>query len=128
MKKVSIDFKKGNGLVPAIIQSYESGEVLMLGYMNDKALQKTFETGWVYFWSRSRQKLWMKGEESGNKLRVKEIHLDCDNDSLLVKVELIGKSVCHTGNKSCFCQIVDGYAFITRWEKIYEVGRALSNN
>ena len=102
MKKISIDFKKGNGLVPAIIQSYENGDVLMLGYMNDKALQKTFETTWVYFWSRSRQKLWMKGEGSGNKLKVKEIYSDCDKDSILIKVELVGSSVCHAGNKSCF--------------------------
>jgi phosphoribosyl-AMP cyclohydrolase len=100
--KLSIDFTKGNGLVPAIIQDYKNGEVFMLGYMNEEALQKTLQTGWVYFWSRSRKKLWMKGEESGNKLKLKEIYFDCDNDSLLVKVELIGSNVCHTGNKTCF--------------------------
>lgn len=93
---------KRNGLVPAIIQDYKSGEILMLGYMNDESLRKTLETERVYFWSRSRQKLWMKGEESGNKLKVKEIYSDCDNDSILVKAELIGSNVCHTGNKSCF--------------------------
>lgn len=100
--KQTIDFIKSNGLVPAIVQDYKSGEVYMLGYMNEEALQKTIETSWVYFYSRSRQKLWMKGEESGNKLRVKEIYSDCDNDSILVKVELKGKNVCHTGNKGCF--------------------------
>jgi len=100
--KYSINFTKNNGLVPAIIQDYQTGDVYMLGYMNEEALQKTIETEWVYFWSRSRQKLWMKGEESGNKLKVKEIYSDCDNDSILVKVELIGRNVCHTGNKSCF--------------------------
>lgn len=98
----NIDFGKGNGLVPAVIQDYKSGEVLMLGYMNREALQKTLESGWVYFWSRSRDKLWMKGEESGNKLKVKEILEDCDKDSILVKAELIGENVCHTGNRTCF--------------------------
>lgn len=100
--KFSLDFTKGNGLMPTIIQDYKSGDVYMLGYMNKESLQKTFETRWVYFWSRSRKKLWMKGEESGNKLHVKGIYVDCDKDSLLLKVELIGENVCHTGNKSCF--------------------------
>ncbi len=106
MKNIDIDFGKGNGLVPAVIQDYQSGEVLMLGFVNQEALQKTLESGWVYFWSRSRQKLWMKGEDSGNKLKVKKIFKDCDNDSLLIKVELIGNNVCHTDNKSCFYQEV----------------------
>lgn len=106
MKRINIDFGKRNGLIPAIIQDYQSGEVLMLGFMNQEALQKTLESGWVYFWSRSRGKLWMKGEESDNKLRVKEVFKDCDKDSLLIKVDLIGKNVCHTGNKSCFYQEV----------------------
>ncbi len=106
MKSTDINFEKGNGLVPAVIQDYKSGEVLMLGYMNQEALQKTLETGFVYFWSRSRNKLWMKGEESGNKLKVKEILQDCDGDSVLIKAELVGTNVCHTGNKSCFYQEV----------------------
>lgn len=100
--KLSMDFKKGNGLVPVIIQDYKTGDIFMLGYANDEALQKTIETGWIYFWSRNRQKLCMKGEESGNKLKVKEIYSDCDKDTLLVKVELIGRNACHTGNKTCF--------------------------
>mgnify|MGYP001593036829 FL=1 len=104
--KDKIDFKKGDGLVPAIIQDYKSGEALMLGYMNEESLEKTRESGWVYFWSRSKKRLWMKGEESGNKLKVMDIFKDCDNDSLLIKVELIGDSVCHTGNKTCFYQEV----------------------
>lgn len=106
MKNIDIDFRKGNKLVPAVVQDYQSGEVLMLGYMNQEAFQKTLESGWVYFWSRSRGKLWMKGEESGNKLRVKGILLDCDGDSVLIKTELIGKNVCHTGNKTCFSKKV----------------------
>ena len=74
----------------------------MLGYMNKEALQKTIKTGWVYFWSRSRKKLWMKGEESGNRLKVIEICTDCDNDTLLVRANLKGNAVCHTGNYTCF--------------------------
>ena len=100
--KPTINFSKNNGLVPAIIQDNKTGDIYMLGYMNSEALEQTNKTGWVYFWSRSRQKLWMKGEESGNKLKVKEIFTDCDDDTLLIKVELIGSNVCHTGNKSCF--------------------------
>lgn len=106
--KISIDFTKVNGLVPVIIQNYKTGDVFMLGYMNEEALQKTIKTGWVYFWSRSRKKLWLKGEESGNKLKVKEIYLDCDKDTLLINVELIGKNVCHTGNRSCFYTKLEG--------------------
>lgn len=102
MNDTDINFEKGNGLVPAIIQDYKSGEVLMLGFMNKEALQKTVDSGWVYFWSRSKKRLWMKGEESGNKLKVKEMFKDCDKDALLIKVELIGKSVCHIGNRTCF--------------------------
>lgn len=100
--RLSINFTKGNNLIPTIIQDYKNGDVFMLGYMNKEALQKTIRTEWVYFWSRSRDKLWMKGEESGNRLKVKEIYSDCDNDSILIKVELIGSNICHSGNKSCF--------------------------
>jgi len=97
-----INFKKGNNLVPVIIQEHKSRVVLMLGYMNQEALQKTIKTGWVHFWSRSRRKLWLKGEESGNKLKVIEMTTDCDNDALLVSAKLKGKTVCHTGNYTCF--------------------------
>lgn len=99
---MEIDFKKGGGLVPAIIQDDQTGEVLMLGFMNEEAFEKTKSTGLVHFYSRSRKKLWLKGEESGNKLEVKEIFTDCDNDSILIKVNLLGRAVCHTGEKSCF--------------------------
>lgn len=98
----NIDFGKGDGLVSAIIQDYRSGEVYMLGFMNQEALQKTLESGWIYFWSRKRKKLWLKGESSGNKLIVKRVLVDCDRDTLLIKVKLLGKSVCHNGKKSCF--------------------------
>jgi phosphoribosyl-AMP cyclohydrolase / phosphoribosyl-ATP pyrophosphohydrolase len=96
-----IDFKKGNGLVPAIIQDYNTMQVLMVGYMNEDALKKTEKEGKVTFFSRSKNRLWTKGETSGNFLIVKEITTDCDNDALLVKVNPAGP-VCHTGKKSCF--------------------------
>ena len=102
MKNAQINFCKGKGMVPVIIQDDISGVVYMLGYMNKEALNKTRDTGWVYFWSRSRKRLWIKGEESGNKLNVKEILVDCDNDTLLVKAELKGKRICHSGNITCF--------------------------
>ncbi len=88
------------GLVPAIIQA-KTGEVLMLGWMNKEALQRTIATGKVHFWSRSRKKLWMKGEKSGHYQLLREIYLDCDNDTLLIKVEQV-KAACHTGYRSCF--------------------------
>lgn len=97
-----INFDKGNGLIPVVIQDHRSLEVYMLGYMNHQSYVKTVESGIVHFWSRSRNKLWMKGEESGNKLVVKSIYLDCDADTLLIKVHLDGSHVCHTGSKSCF--------------------------
>lgn len=105
MKQVKINFNKANGLVPVIIQDYQSSDILMLAYMNQKAWQKTLATGLVWFWSRSRNKLWQKGEESGNKLQVKEILLDCDYDTILIKAKLLGKNCCHTGSKSCFAKL-----------------------
>lgn len=89
-------------LIPTIIQDYKSKAVYMLGYSTVKSLEKTKISGYVWFWSRSRQKLWLKGEESGNKLKVINIYFDCDKDAVLIKVKLIGKYVCHTGNLSCF--------------------------
>ncbi len=89
------------GLVPAIVQDFDSGEVLMLGYMNEESLRRTLETGQVWFYSRSRQELWHKGSTSGNVLRVKSISKDCDSDALLVRAEPAGPT-CHTGERSCF--------------------------
>lgn len=106
IKTMEIDFKKNYGLVPVIIQDEATNCVLMLGYMNDIALQKTQETGFVCFWSRSRNKFWMKGEESGNKLEVKSIYIDCDKDTLLIKAKLIGEAACHTGEYTCFFEKV----------------------
>jgi phosphoribosyl-AMP cyclohydrolase len=99
---VEIDFEKGKGLLPVIVQDYETGEVLMLAYMNRKAWLKTLETGKATYWSRSRNELWVKGETSGHVQIVKEILVDCDSDTLLLKVQQIGGAACHTGYKSCF--------------------------
>lgn len=96
------DFTKQNGLLPAIAQNAANGKVLMLAYMNELAWDKTVETGKAHYWSRSRQKLWMKGEESGNVQLVREIFIDCDSDTILLKVEQIGGAACHTGYESCF--------------------------
>lgn len=106
MNLKNIDFKKGNGLIPAIIQDYKNKNIYMLGYMNPNSLKKTIKTKYVYFWSRSRNKLWLKGESSNNKLKVKKILIDCDNDTLLIKVKLEGKNVCHTGSLTCFNKII----------------------
>lgn len=97
----AIDFRKGNGLVPAVIQDYNTLQVLMVGFMNEEAFEKTESEGRVTFFSRSKNRLWTKGETSGNYLFVKEITTDCDHDSILIKVNPAGP-VCHTGNKSCF--------------------------
>lgn len=93
------------GLIPAIIQDAVSGEVLMLGYMNEESLRMTLESGRTWFWSRSRQELWCKGETSGNRQYVREVRYDCDGDALLIKVEQVGPA-CHTGERSCFFRSV----------------------
>ena len=99
----TIDFTKYDGLVPAVIQDAESGEVLMVGFMNEAALAKTRETGFATFFSRTRGRLWTKGETSGNKLAVQRILIECDLDTLLLKVTRLGDgNVCHTGARSCF--------------------------
>jgi phosphoribosyl-AMP cyclohydrolase len=98
-----MDYSKLNGLIPAVIQDADSNEVLMVGFMNDVALAKTRETGYATFFSRTRNKLWMKGETSGNRLAVTEILVDCDDDTVLVKVKREGDgNVCHTGERTCF--------------------------
>jgi len=98
---MNIDFEKTNGLVPVIIQDVQTLEVLMLGYMNQEAWTKTQQEGKVTFYSRSKERLWTKGEESGNFLFVKETHIDCDNDTILIKATPVGPT-CHTGSRSCF--------------------------
>jgi phosphoribosyl-AMP cyclohydrolase len=98
-----MDFSKLDGLIPAVIQDDRSGEVLMVGFMNEDALQKTRDSGFATFFSRSRGQLWTKGETSGNKLAVRRILVDCDDDTVLLKVTALGDGVaCHTGERSCF--------------------------
>jgi phosphoribosyl-AMP cyclohydrolase len=104
---MNIDFKKGNGLVPVIVQDDETGDVLMLAYMNEEAYHHTLETGKATYWSRSRQKLWIKGESSGNFQEVRKIYIDCDEDTILLKVHQIGGAACHTGHRSCFYRMMD---------------------
>jgi phosphoribosyl-AMP cyclohydrolase len=93
--------RDADGLVPAVVQQHDSGEVLMVGWMDDEALHRTLTTGRTTFWSRSRQEHWVKGETSGNRQHVKEVRLDCDGDTLLVKVDQEG-AACHTGDRTCF--------------------------
>jgi phosphoribosyl-AMP cyclohydrolase len=100
--KTEIKYSK-KGLVPAVVQDVDTGEVLMLGYMNQEALRRTLTSGDVWFYSRSRRKLWHKGETSGNFVRTVEVWKDCDNDTILVKAKPVGP-VCHTGNRTCFFQ------------------------
>lgn len=107
-----LDFGKENGLLAAVVQDAASGRVLMLGYMNREAFDKTLATGHVTFFSRSRQKLWTKGESSGHYLNLKSISVDCDGDALLVQAEPIGPGVCHAGYESCFYRTWDG----TEWK------------
>jgi len=99
---IEIDFKKGKGLIPVIIQDASTSEVLMLGYMNRESWKKTLETKRASFWSRSHKKIWVKGETSGHFQKIKKIYLDCDGDTLLLKVDQIGGAACHTGFRSCF--------------------------
>jgi phosphoribosyl-AMP cyclohydrolase len=100
------DFEKGNGLLPAIAQDWQTGQVLMMAYMNREAWEKTLASGQVHYWSRSRNELWFKGGTSGHVQEVKEIFIDCDRDTILLKVEQKGGGACHTGYKSCFYQKV----------------------
>lgn len=99
-----IDFAKGGGLVPVIVQDHRTHQVLMLGYANEEAVQRTLATGSLHFWSRSRRELWLKGEKSGNVLRIRHLAVDCDGDALLAEVEpATGETpVCHTGAETCF--------------------------
>ena len=119
IKMIEPNFAKGDGLIPAIVQDAETKEVLMLAYMNSKSWEATLATGKATYWSRSRQALWMKGESSGNVQMVKNIFIDCDNDTILLQVEQLGGAACHTGHKSCFYRKLDGGDFKVVGEKIF---------
>ncbi|MGA2272590.1 MAG: phosphoribosyl-AMP cyclohydrolase [Bryobacteraceae bacterium] len=117
---MNLDFEKSGGLVTAVIQDYSSGRVLMVGFMNEEAFRKTVESGFATFWSRSRQKLWLKGESSGHRLMVKEIAVDCDRDAVLIKVEAQGPGVCHEGYESCFFRRLDGGEWKIQDQRTYD--------
>lgn len=114
------DFDKLGGLVPAIAQDYRTGEVLMLAFMNREAWEATRRSGTACYWSRSRGRLWKKGEESGNIQRVREIRLDCDADTILLKVEQLGGAACHTGHRSCFYRRLEGAEVISDGERVFD--------
>ncbi|QSH41033.1 phosphoribosyl-AMP cyclohydrolase [Lentisphaerota bacterium ZTH] len=116
---VKLDFSKGDGLIPAIAQDYKSGEVLMLAYINEESWRETLNSGTATYWSRSRNKLWKKGESSGNVQKVKEILVDCDEDTVIFKVEQIGGAACHVGYRTCFYRRVDGDKLVTVGEPVF---------
>ncbi len=105
---MNIAFEKNNGLIPAIVQDDATNEVLMLGFMNEQALAETQSTREVVFFSRSRKKLWKKGESSGHVLKVRELQIDCDSDTLLIRVQAMGPGVCHEGYRTCFYRKLEG--------------------
>jgi len=104
---IELDFKKMGGLIPAVVQDYKTGEVLMLAFMNQAAWEATLATGKATYYSRTRQELWVKGKTSGNMQIVKEIRIDCDDDTVVLKVDQVGGAACHTGHKSCFYKKVE---------------------
>ena len=117
---LNLDFKKTGGLIPAIVQDYETGEILMLAYINKEAWETTLATGKATYFSRSRQKLWIKGETSKNMQIIREIRIDCDDDTVLFKVEQIGGAACHKGYRSCFYKKVeDGTVEVTE-ERVFD--------
>jgi phosphoribosyl-AMP cyclohydrolase len=114
------DFSKGNGLVPAIVQDAGTKDVLMMAYMNRQSWEATVQSGKATYWSRSRQALWIKGESSGHFQIIKNIFIDCDNDTLLLQVEQLGGAACHTGHRSCFYRKLNGGDFVVVGEKIFD--------
>lgn len=117
---VALRFEKGNGMVPAIVQDHESGDVLMLAYINDEAWQKTIETGKAHFFSRSRNRIWLKGETSGHQQLIKEILVDCDEDTVIFKVEQLGKAACHKGYRSCFFRKLEGDSLVVTDKPVFD--------
>ncbi len=117
---MDLDFDKAGGLVAAIAQDWRTGEVLMIAWMNREAFDETLRTGRAVYFSRSRGKLWRKGEESGHVQLVKELYVDCDADAVLLKVEQLGGAACHEGYKSCFFRKRDGDAWTTVGERVFD--------
>ncbi|HNS55648.1 MAG TPA: phosphoribosyl-AMP cyclohydrolase [Smithellaceae bacterium] len=117
---VELDFTKGDGLIPVIAQDAETKEVLMLAYMNQQAWEETLKTGKATYWSRSRRSLWLKGETSGHVQLVKDVFIDCDNDTILLQVKQVGEAACHTGYRSCFYRKVKDGDCVVVGEKIFD--------
>ena len=117
---VKLDFAKGGGLLPEIAQDWKTGDVLMLAYINEEAWNETLKTGNATYWTRSRQKLWRKGEESGNVQKVKEIYVDCDLDTVIFKVEQIGGAACHEGYHSCFFRKYENGELVVVGERVFD--------
>ena len=121
LKMVDLNFtKSADGLLPAIVQEYQSGEVLMLAYINRESWERTLATGKAHFWSRSRKKIWLKGESSGHVQIIHDILVDCDNDTVVFKVEQVGGAACHTGYRSCFYRRISGQELQIIGEKIFD--------
>ncbi|MEA2013588.1 MAG: phosphoribosyl-AMP cyclohydrolase [Verrucomicrobiota bacterium] len=116
---IKLDFAKSDGLIPAIAQDYKTGEILMMAYINEDSWKYSLETGNATYWSRSREKLWKKGEESGNVQKIKEIYVDCDLDTVVFKIEQIGDAACHLGYRSCFYRKVEKNELKIVGEKVF---------
>ncbi|MGQ9616168.1 MAG: phosphoribosyl-AMP cyclohydrolase [Spirochaetota bacterium] len=116
---LDLRFDRLGGIVPAVVQDFMTGEVLMVAFMNEEAWKLTRETGYAHYWSRSRKRIWKKGETSGNVQEVKEIRIDCDEDCVLLKVHQVGEAACHTGYRSCFYRILSGDDLIVEGKPLF---------
>lgn len=123
-----LHFDKNSGLIPVIAQDWKTNEVLMQAFMNREAFQRTLHEGKAYYWSRPRQRLWMKGELSGNIQLVKEMFVDCDGDCILLKVEQVGKGACHKGFRSCFYRKKEGNRLVIFGKKVFDPSKAYGKN
>lgn len=117
---IELDFAKAGGLIPAIAQDAATGQVLMMAYINQESWEKSLSTGEVHYWSRSRRELWHKGGTSGHVQKIKAVYIDCDNDTVLFKVEQIGGAACHTGMQSCFFRRVEGGKLISEGQPVFD--------
>lgn len=120
MEMLKLDFAKGDGLIPAIAQDWKTGDVLMLAYINEESWNETLKTGVATYWSRSRSKLWKKGESSGHVQEIKEILVDCDEDTVIFKVNQIGGAACHEGYRSCFFRKLENGEFKVFGERVFD--------
>jgi len=125
---VQLNFEKStDGLIPAIVQEYSTGQVLMLAYINRLSWERTLTTGKAHYWSRSRQSLWLKGESSGHVQLIRQILVDCDDDTVIFQVEQLGGAACHTGHKSCFYRRLVGDALQTEGERVFDPAEVYGN-